>query len=153
MPLQKPFKPEEIFSAEVSSEHIVPRVLNSPRKYIQSEGALDNLGLYLGLMDSKHAAVIITEGGSKRFGQRVSDSLKRSGINETLVIFGGESTLEEYDRIADLLSKENHPVDAIVAIGGGKCLDTGRATSHRLSFLLQSVLRPLPPTPPVRDCP
>lgn len=52
MPSQKPFEPEEVFSAEVSSEHIVPRVWNSSRKYIQCEGALDNLGLYLSLMDS-----------------------------------------------------------------------------------------------------
>jgi glycerol dehydrogenase len=134
MSSQKPFKPEEIFSAKVSKGNIVPRVLNSPRKYIQSEGALDNLGAYLSLMDSTHAAVIITQGSSKRFGQRVSESLKRSDVNETLVIFGGESSLEEYERIADLLRRQDVPIDTIVAIGGGKCLDTGRAVSHRLSL-------------------
>lgn len=131
---RKPFKPEEIFSAEVSKGHIVPRVLNSPRKYIQCEGALDNLGLYLGMSDAKHTAVIITSGGSKRFGRRISESLKHSGIDETLVIFGGESSLEEYDRITNLLNKEEKPIDAIVAIGGGKCLDTGRAVAHRLAI-------------------
>jgi len=127
------FAPEKVFSAEVSANNIVPRVLNSPRKYIQCEGALGNLGLYLSLMNSGHAGVIITGGGRERFGEGISESLKRSGIKETLAIFGGESTIEEFGRITAVLSNQAAPVDSVVAIGGGKCLDTGRAVSHRLS--------------------
>ena len=127
------FAPEKVFSAEVGADNIVPRVLNSPHKYIQCEGALGNLGLYLSLMNSGHAGVIITGGGHKRFGEGISESLKRSGIKETLAIFGGESTIEEFGRITTALSNQDTPVDCVVAIGGGKCLDTGRAVSHRLS--------------------
>lgn len=132
----KQFKPEEVFSAEVSAGSIIPRVLNAPRKYIQCPGALDNLGLYLSLTSSKHAAVIITEGGSRRFGKKISDSLKRSGINETQVIFGGESSPEEFARIIDILSGSEEPVDSIIAVGGGKCLDTGRVVSNRMDIPL-----------------
>lgn len=130
----KPFNPDEVFSPEVSAGGIIPRVLNAPRKYIQCPGALDNLGLYLGLIDCKHTAVIITDGGSKRFGKRISESLKRSGIKETLVTFGGESSPEEFTRILDILSGSEEAVDSVVAVGGGKCLDTGRVVSNRMSI-------------------
>ena len=66
------FAPEKVFSAEVSADNIIPRVLNSPRKYIQCEGALGNLGFYLSLMNSRHAGVIITREGRERFGEGIS---------------------------------------------------------------------------------
>ena len=127
------FSPDKVFSAEAGSNKIIPNVLNSPQKYIQGDGVLNDLGLYLGLIHSRHAAVLVSEGGQKRFGEVVSQSLKRSGIALTLVTFRGESSYEEIERVTELLSRERIPVDSIVAIGGGKCLDTGRGVADRLS--------------------
>jgi glycerol dehydrogenase len=127
------FTPNEVFSAEASSNKIIPNVLNSPQKYIQGDGVLNDLGLYLGLIHSRHAAVLISEGGNKRFGRSIAESLNRSGIALTIVIFRGESSYEEIERITELLRKEKVPVDSVVAIGGGKCLDTGRGVAYRLS--------------------
>ncbi len=129
----EPFSPDKVFSAEVSSNKIIPNVLNSPQKYIQGDGVLNDLGLYLGLIHSKHAAVLVTEGGQKRFGGLIAESLNRSGIAGTLVTFSGESSFEEIERVTELLRKGKTPVDSVVAIGGGKCLDTGRGVAARLS--------------------
>ncbi|MGH7891412.1 MAG: glycerol dehydrogenase [Thermodesulfobacteriota bacterium] len=129
----EPFSPDKVFSAEASSNKIIPNVLNSPQKYIQGDGVLNDLGLYLGLIHSRHAAVLVTEGGQKRFGGLIAESLNRSGIVLTLVTFGGESSFEEIERVTELLRKVKTPVDSVVAIGGGKCLDTGRGVAVRLS--------------------
>ncbi|MEW6145574.1 MAG: glycerol dehydrogenase [Thermodesulfobacteriota bacterium] len=127
------FTPAKVFSAEASSNKIIPNVLNSPQKYIQGDGVLNDLGLYLGLIHSRHAAVLISEGGNRRFGGPIAESLKRSGITLTLVPFKGESSYEEIGRVTELLTKEKTPVDSVVAVGGGKCLDTGRGVAYRLS--------------------
>ncbi|MGH7851759.1 MAG: glycerol dehydrogenase [Thermodesulfobacteriota bacterium] len=129
----EPFSPDKVFSAEASSNKIIPNVLNSPQKYIQGDGVLNDLGLYLGLIHSRHAAVLVTEGGQKRFGGLIAESLNRSGIVLTLVTFGGESSFEEIERVTELLRKVKTPVDSVVAIGGGECLDTGRGVAVRLS--------------------
>ena len=137
---RKQFFPEKVFSTDVSYNSIIPKVLNSPHKYIQSAGALNNLGLYLTLVESKHAAVLITAGGDKRFGEIIAQSLKRSNIKETRIIFQGECTLAEMNRVIGLIEQSDTPVDTIVAIGGGKCLDTARGVAYRL--LLNSVVCP-----------
>ena len=41
---KKSFVPDEVFSAQVSYRGIIPKVFNSPLKYIQSAGALHDLG-------------------------------------------------------------------------------------------------------------
>lgn len=129
----EPFEPGKVFSTEATANKTIPNVLNSPQKYIQGDGVLNDLGLYLGLIHSRHAAVLLTEGGNKRFGGMIAESLNRSGIALTLVSFGGESSYEEIGRVAELLMKEKTPVDSVVAVGGGKCLDTGRGVAVRLS--------------------
>lgn len=131
----KSFNPADVFSPKVSYEGIIPKVLNSPHKYIQSPGALHNLGLYLKLIESKHAAVLISVGGNKRFGEIVSNSLQNAGVELTNIIFAGESTLVEMQRIIDELTQSRDPIDSIVAVGGGKCSDTGRAVAYRMSLL------------------
>ncbi|MEM7009233.1 MAG: glycerol dehydrogenase [Thermodesulfobacteriota bacterium] len=134
------FDPQQIFSPQVSHGGIVAKVLNSPHKYIQAPGALHNLGLYLKLLNSRHTATVITSGGENRFGQVISDSLSKSSISDTRIIFQGESTLAEIERITGELENSNDPIDAIVAIGGGKCIDTGRAVAYRMS--LPSIICP-----------
>ncbi len=86
--MPKKFNSQEVFSSEVSYNGIISKVLNSPQKYIQSPGALHNLGNYLKLLESKHAAVLITPGGDKRYDQILSDSFKRAGIDDPYCFSG-----------------------------------------------------------------
>ena len=136
----KTFNPQDVFSKDVSYKGIIPKVLNSPHKYIQSPGALHNIGLYLKLLDSTHVGVLITLGGDRRFGQILTNSFSGSGINDTRIIFNGECNKAEIARIITELEQSGDPVDTILAIGGGKCLDTGRAVAYRMS--LPSVICP-----------
>jgi glycerol dehydrogenase len=46
--------------------------------------------------------------------------------------FGGECTLDEVDAHVDRF--RDSAVDVIVALGGGKCVDTGKAVAHRLGL-------------------
>ncbi len=132
--ISKIFNSAEVFSKEVNYGGILPKVLNSPQKYIQSPGALHDLGLYLKLFESKRAGVLITAGGEMRFGQIISDSFERAGIDETRVIFQGECSISEIDRIVSQLNKSGDSIGALVAVGGGKCSDTGKAVAYRMSI-------------------
>ena len=108
-------------------------MLNAPRKYIQCQGALDNVGLYMKLLESRRVGVIITEGGHKMFGHRIKHSLEQAGMTAKFLNFGGECTHEEIDRLTALFREEKEPIDAVISIGGGKTIDTTRAVSYQLS--------------------
>jgi glycerol dehydrogenase len=48
------------------------------------------------------------------------------------VLFQGECSIEEVERIVASLQVSAPAVDCIVAVGGGKCVDTAKCVAHRL---------------------
>lgn len=126
-----PFLPHPVFAVEDSEPPNVPRALISPHRYIQGPGVIDHLGRYLSLVPSRRVAVLISEGGQKRFGARVGDSLRRHGVEAVTALFEGECSVGEVDRIAEELAGKE--VDSVIAVGGGKCLDAGKCVAYRLS--------------------
>lgn len=130
--MPEPFLPNPIYAVEDTDPPSVPRALISPHRYIQGPGVIDHLGRYLSLVPSRRAAVLISEGGQKRFGARVNDSLKQHGVEAVTTVFGGECSVAEVDRVAAELASEK--IDAVIAVGGGKCLDAGKCVAYRLSF-------------------
>lgn len=129
----QPFLPNVVFAAEEADPPSVPRVLIGPQRYIQAPGVLDHLGRYLSLLPSRRAAVLISEGGVRRFGERIARSLEHGGVEPVMVPFGGECSVAEANRVAAELRGTGRPVDAVVAVGGGKCLDAGKCVAYRLS--------------------
>ncbi|MEJ2152919.1 MAG: glycerol dehydrogenase [Gemmatimonadota bacterium] len=129
--MPEPFLPQPVFAVEDADPPSVPRALISPHRYIQGPGVIDHLGRYLSLVPSRRAAVLISDGGQKRFGARVGDSLKQNGVEAVTVIFDGECSVAEVDRVAGELASKD--VDAVIAVGGGKCLDAGKCVAHRVS--------------------
>ena len=121
------------FSVEDISQPSVPRVLIAPHRYIQGEGILDHLGRYLSIISSKRAAIFISEGGQRRLGKRILQSLKQAQVQSIVEIFRGECSTEEVDRAAAVLRSEEAPIDCLIAVGGGKCLDAGKCVAFRLS--------------------
>ena len=103
----------------------------APRRYIQGDGVLDHLGRYLSIIHSTRPALLITEGGLKRIGQRILISLKQAQIEPITLIFEGECTDEEVERHVNQL--QGHKVDALIVAGGGKCLDAGKCVAHCIS--------------------
>ena len=128
------YKPGSVFSIEEGNNASVPRVFIAPNRYIQGDGILDHLGRYLTIVPSRNAAILISEGGRRRVGERLLVSLSDAQIDSAFITFDGECSLEEIDRIVDILLKQAPPVDCLVAVGGGKCVDAGKCVAYRLGI-------------------
>ncbi len=107
-----------------------PRAFISPQRYIQGGGVIAHLGRYLSLVRTRRAAILITAGGRKRHGRILDASLRAAGIEGVDCTFGGECSLEEIDAHIGRLKSEK--VDTVIAVGGGKCVDAGKAVAWRL---------------------
>jgi glycerol dehydrogenase len=128
MEISNAYLPSEVFSPLGGDER--PRVFIAPQRYVQGRDVLAHLGRYLSLVGARRAAILISAGGQARHGSRLADSLHAAGIDSVVRIFGGECSLEEIEKHARALRTEN--VDCVVAVGGGKCVDTGKAVGFRL---------------------
>lgn len=128
------YRPGSIFSVEEGENTSVPRVFIAPHRYIQGDGILDHLGRYLTIVPSKNAAILISERGTLRIGERLLDSLNEAQIDSVVVTFDGECSHEEIDRIVHNLRGQPNSIDCVVAVGGGKCVDAGKCVAYRLGI-------------------
>ena len=126
------YEPGAIFSVEEGESTSVPRVFIAPHRYIQGDGILAHLGRYLKIVPTKQAAILISEGGRRRLGERLLGSLDDAHIDSVVINFNGECSLEEIERITDILRTQSNSVDCVVAVGGGKCVDAGKCVAYRL---------------------
>ncbi|NNG17378.1 MAG: glycerol dehydrogenase [Gemmatimonadales bacterium] len=129
-----PFFPHPIYAVEDSDTPSVPRVLIAPHRYIQADGVLDHLGRYLSIVPSTRPAVLISEGGQRRYAARLIVGMKLAGVHPVAETFGGECSTEEIERVVGALRKADAPVDSVVAVGGGKCLDTAKGVAYRMAL-------------------
>jgi glycerol dehydrogenase len=95
---------------------------------------LDHLGRYLSIVPSKRSAILISKGGQQRDGTRLRTSLSTAQIESVMVTFQGECSYEEVNRVVDVLQAEASPVDCLIAVGGGKCVDAGKSIAYRLGI-------------------
>ena len=107
------------------------RALIAPARYVQGPGVLDDLGRYLGPLRVSRAALLLSPGGSARFGGRLREGLSRAGVDALEVAFGGECSADEVERIVGVLDGAAG-VDHVITVGGGKCIDAGKMVAHRL---------------------
>ncbi len=107
------------------------RTFIAPSKYIQGPGELANIGNYVALYGKK-AMVLISEGGKKRFGEIVSNSFQKCGVEFQLIIFKGECSQKEIERVVVEIKETN--CDCVVGIGGGKIFDTAKAAAYYTSL-------------------
>ncbi|MEO8602845.1 MAG: glycerol dehydrogenase [bacterium] len=108
-----------------------PRVFIAPQRYVQGPGVLAHMGRYLSLLRVRRVAVLISAGGQMRHGGALVDSLRDAGIDSVVSRFGGECSLEEIEPHARTLQSAS--VDCVLAVGGGKCVDAGKAIAFRLA--------------------
>ena len=129
---QASFFPQAIYGSATLDPERVPRVLISPHRYIQGQGTLDHLGKYISIIPSERPVVLLSVGGEKRFGEQIGNSFKALGISYTVEIFKGECSENEVKRLVALLKNKAPDTDAIIAVGGGKCIDVGKFVAFRL---------------------
>lgn len=105
------------------------RIFTSPAAYIQGPGALSGLAGRLGAYGAR-ALVLSNASGIERVGGRLQRDFAAAGVALTLETFGGECTVGEVARLADVARAAE--VDAVAGIGGGKVLDTAKALAYEL---------------------
>ena len=122
--------PQAIFPPANQADLPLPRVFIAPQRYIQGRDVLSSIGRYLSLLPAKRVALLMSERGSRSEGVRILKSLQSADIEHVTRIFEGECSLEEITGHANALAEGR--VDCVLAAGGGKCVDAGKAIAFRL---------------------
>lgn len=121
------YLPNAIFAPDHRDK---PRVFVSPQRYIQGKDVLDGMGRYLSLVRVRRVAVLISEGGAKRHAAMLGESMRGAGIEPLFGTFHGECSIDEIDGHVQAWSGRG--IDCVLAVGGGKCIDAGKAVAFRL---------------------
>ncbi len=100
----------------------------APGRYVQGAGATGEIGEQAANLGIKKALLIADKIALSVSEQQISGSMKEKGIEVITEVFNGECCDKEIDRLAPLAKK--HSVDGIIADGGGKPIDTGKAVAH-----------------------
>ena len=130
-----PFFPDAVFGG---AHRKPPQVLAAPSRYIQGDGVLADLGRYVSIINSRHAAVLISAGGRQRDGARIAQGLQAAGVSCYFVIFGSECSLAEIAQAVAAVRAADVVIDSLIAVGGGKCIDAGKSIAYRLGVAMVS---------------
>ncbi len=106
------------------------QIIMSPGKYIQGSNTLEKLCDYASPFGTRFL-ILATETGMLRTRSTVETSFNSSGKTLIFEIFNRECCRQEIDRLISVCKVNN--CDGIIGIGGGKLLDTAKATAHYLS--------------------
>ncbi|SFE44716.1 glycerol 2-dehydrogenase (NAD+) [Lentibacillus persicus] len=106
------------------------RIFISPAKYVQGKDAIQNIGDYVKDL-GENTVVIADETVWDIAGNDVVDKLKQENLKAEEVVFNGEASETEINRIADIANKAEASV--VIGVGGGKTLDTAKAVSDEVN--------------------
>ncbi|MFD1790128.1 glycerol dehydrogenase [Ochrobactrum teleogrylli] len=110
-------------------------IFGSPSRYVQGAGALKELGLELVRLGGD--AVLVADPVLwEQYGDMIEQSFRNQQITVPVLMFGGDCTEAEIIRLHDALAGVP---SVVVAAGGGKCIDAGKALAHRLNAKVVTV--------------
>jgi len=109
-------------------------VFGSPQRYVQGNGVIDHAGHYLRRLGLQQVVVLCTRRSQLAEGQRLLASLEAANIGADILTFAGECSFEEIDRQVALVRSLQCEPRGLVAMGGGKAVDAGKAIAHRLDL-------------------
>ena len=111
----------------------------SPSQYIQGRGVINMIGAYIALGVSGNAGIVITPGRDRSLGQALEKSLASAGLSSEKAIFQGESSEQQVERVVACFRESGKPMNVIIGVGGGKCLDTARMAAFKLNIPVVTV--------------
>lgn len=103
------------------------KTVTSPKKFVIGNHVLHQLGEYIKDFGSK-ALIIYPPIFHDLIQEKIVPNLKDNNIESVLEEFSGECTDREIQRLKDLATK--HQTNIVIAIGGGKTLDTAKSTAY-----------------------
>jgi glycerol dehydrogenase len=112
------------------------KVFIAPRRYVQGVGVLNEIGKYIAPL-GKRALVIWGPAGSEIFAEPVERSFKEHDVELVSFRFSGECDHGQVGLGVDKAKAEK--AEVIVAIGGGKAIDLGKAVAMGVGAKLASV--------------
>ena len=105
------------------------RMLLAPGRYIQGAGAINEIGTHAARIGSK----ALLSGGKTALsvgGQAIKASLEAANVGCVQEDFMGECSNKEIQRLKEI--GQSNGVDLIIAAGGGKMIDTGKAVAYEM---------------------
>lgn len=122
--------PIEVFG----SAGVTAKAFISAHRYIQGPGILSDLGLYLSMVGSERPGLLLPADLPPVIGETVRRALSINGLDSVEETFGGQCCIEEIDaQVARFMAVRS---DAIIAVGGGKVIDTAKCVARRLDVPL-----------------
>ena len=105
------------------------RIFGAPLRYIQGPGALSETGPMAAAL-GPHALLVGDAFVLDMVGPAVTGSCQPAGVQVTPLLFAGEITPAEIERL--VAAARVLPADVVIAAGGGKGIDAGKAVAHHL---------------------
>lgn len=99
----------------------------SPDKYIQGSGLLENSAKYIESL-GKHVLIMADEMVWDIAGNDFSAHLDENGFKVEKVVFNGEASVTEIERITKIA--KDTKVEVVIGLGGGKTLDTSKGIAY-----------------------
>ncbi len=103
-----------------------------PGRYIQGPGLISTAPEHLARLKIQKVALLCSARSQRNEGGRLVNSLENAGIEVVVATFGGECSRREIDSQVEFLTAQNKKVEALIALGGGKPIDTGKSIAYRL---------------------
>jgi len=111
-------------------------VYGSPARYLQGRGLIDRAGPELAAIGDS-ALLLVDPMLRDTLGAALERSCATASMKVVTQAFGGECSLREIERL--LREAGSFRPALVVAAGGGKCLDTGKALAKRLHARVATV--------------
>ena len=102
------------------------------QRYIQGPRIINDVGHYLSLLETTRVGLMASKRGHNVIGIEISSSLNKAGITSIPLTFGGECSLSEINSQVDAMLGQD--ISCLIATGGGKLIDAGRAIAFRLNI-------------------
>src|SRR5512136_2779704 len=103
------------------------QIMIAPGKYVQGPGAIREIGPHVAALGKK-ALILGSKSGYADVQTDLDKALADAGVKFVYERFHGECSRVEVDRVKAVF--EANGCDVLLAVGGGKCIDTGKAAAH-----------------------